>query len=71
MFIKNLTSADWSVIDDALYHLLYDMRKELDAWLELANEVNSDGTIKYPNAPKNVKFLQSKVEQIENVRSKL
>jgi hypothetical protein len=41
---------------------------EVDKWQEMAQEVNEDGTPKFPRAKGNAEFYQAKLEQMEEIR---
>jgi hypothetical protein len=63
-----LTNEQWANLGTWLLVTKAYGASEIDKWQEMAQEVNKDGTQKFPRAKGNAEFYRAKLEQMEEIR---
>ncbi|MGN0688224.1 MAG: hypothetical protein ACI4KA_08970 [Oscillospiraceae bacterium] len=63
-----LTSDQWNKLTCYILMTTNFRKSEREAWEELSNETNADGTPKFPNAKKNAEYWKQMDEELEEIR---
>lgn len=66
-----LTNADWSRLVCYLHMSTKYRERERDAWQDLAQEKNPDGTPKFEKAASNAAYWQEVIDDLERIKTKL